>query len=236
MIGAYVFLSKVALRATAALLGTTDAFEDLLVLVGAPRIAPRVCAQLVALRSVFVKFGQYIGGRTDRCRPSGPPRDSSSCRTTWRRAAAATSTPPSARRLRPPHRRASSPSLRTRRSRRRRWRRCTSPACATHGAPVVVKVAARGRRLADAPRHGGGAADRQADRVDRPPLRHVPHGDAGVGGRDVQGARLPRRGRQPRGGRDQPAPRRECRRWRRRPLASTPRSASLRCRTRRASR
>ena len=28
-------------------------------------LAAPVCAQLVALRSVFVKFGQYVGGRPD---------------------------------------------------------------------------------------------------------------------------------------------------------------------------
>ena len=66
---AYVFLSKVALRATAALFGTTDAFEDALYSWAHRRIAPRVCAQLVSLRSVFVKFGQYIGGRTDMVPP-----------------------------------------------------------------------------------------------------------------------------------------------------------------------
>ena len=28
-------------------------------------LARAVCAQLVGLRSVFVKFGQYVGGRAD---------------------------------------------------------------------------------------------------------------------------------------------------------------------------
>ena len=126
---AYVFLSKVALRATAALFGTTDVFEDALYSWAHRRIAPRVCAQLQWIGSADLRqVRQYIGGRTDMVPPVWAAELCSSRMTT--------ALPPPLRRraVRDAFGRriaTSSPTLRTRRRVGRRWRRCTSPACAT---------------------------------------------------------------------------------------------------------
>ena len=61
-------------------------------------IAPRVCATIVDLKSVFVKFGQYLGGRADIV-PAQWVRLSGCCRTSCPRARRAIYGEPSGRSL-----------------------------------------------------------------------------------------------------------------------------------------